>query len=264
MRGCNGHARRPAARVPAERTRPATRGPWRIGLAIDGGAKLGRGRQTLGIPAQMLASHAHAGFLAVVRQHRFEVGAHDGVLLAQRWIGQPFAGAQIVDRLVEEPRPAVGAAPDHHAVGAGLLEGRVDVVERVDVAVDDHRQTGRRLDVGDERPVGMAVIEIAARAAMHGQHLDAALLGDAREVGGVAVGRIPARAHLERHRQLHRLDRRLENLAAWTSSRISEEPAWPLTTFFTGQPKLMSMIAAPRSSLSLAASAITSGSQPAS
>ena len=52
--------------------------------------------------------------------------------------------------------------------------------------------------------------------------------------------------------------------AAWTSSRISEEPAWPFTTFFTGQPKLMSMIAAPRSSLSLAASAITSGSQPAS
>src|SRR5688572_5470795 len=52
--------------------------------------------------------------------------------------------------------------------------------------------------------------------------------------------------------------------AAWTSSRISEEPAWPLTTFFTGQPKLMSMSAAPRSSLSLAASAMTSGSHPAS
>ena len=51
---------------------------------------------------------------------------------------------------------------------------------------------------------------------------------------------------------------------AWTSSRIREEPAWPLTTFFTGQPKLMSMSAAPRSSLSFAASAITSGSQPAS
>ena len=48
------------------------------------------------------------------------------------------------------------------------------------------------------------------------------------------------------------------------SSRISEEPAWPLTTFFTGQPKLMSTMAAPRSSFSLAASAITSGSQPAS
>ena len=37
-----------------------------------------------------------------------------------------------------------------------------------------------------------------------------------------------------------------------------------LTTFFTGQPKLMSIIAAPRSAFSFAASAITSGSQPAS
>ncbi len=52
--------------------------------------------------------------------------------------------------------------------------------------------------------------------------------------------------------------------AACTSSRISEEPAWPFTTFFTGQPKLMSMMAAPRSSFSFAASAITSGSHPAS
>ena len=51
--------------------------------------------------------------------------------------------------------------------------------------------------------------------------------------------------------------------AAWTSSRISDEPAWPFTTFFTGS-RLMSMIGAPRSSFSLAASAMTSGSQPAS
>src|SRR5579863_9588793 len=46
-------------------------------------------------------------------------------------------------------------------------------------------------------------------------------------------------------------------------SRISADPASPLTTFFTGQPILISMIAAPRSALSLAASAISRGSQPA-
>ena len=34
--------------------------------------------------------------------------------------------------------------------------------------------------------------------------------------------------------------------AAWASSRISAEPAMPLTTFFTGHPILMSIIAAPR------------------
>src|SRR6185312_15153513 len=52
--------------------------------------------------------------------------------------------------------------------------------------------------------------------------------------------------------------------AARPSSRISAEPAWPFTTFFTGQPKLMSISAAPRSALSFAASAMTRGSQPAS
>ena len=52
--------------------------------------------------------------------------------------------------------------------------------------------------------------------------------------------------------------------AASFRSRISADPASPLTTFFTGQPMLMSMIAAPRSSLSFAASAISAGEQPAS
>ena len=48
------------------------------------------------------------------------------------------------------------------------------------------------------------------------------------------------------------------------SSRIRAEPAYLLTTFLAGQPKLMSMIAAPRSWFRRAASAMTSGSQPAS
>ncbi len=46
------------------------------------------------------------------------------------------------------------------------------------------------------------------------------------------------------------------------TSRISAEPAYCPTTLRTGQPKLMSMIAAPLSSCSFAASAIEAGSQP--
>ncbi len=53
--------------------------------------------------------------------------------------------------------------------------------------------------------------------------------------------------------------------AAAASSRISAEPAcWPSATFFTGQPKLMSIRSAPRSTAKRAASAIAAGSQPAS
>ncbi len=45
--------------------------------------------------------------------------------------------------------------------------------------------------------------------------------------------------------------------AALLTSRIKAEPAQPLTTFLTGQPMFMSMISAPMSSFSFAASAIT-------
>ena len=52
--------------------------------------------------------------------------------------------------------------------------------------------------------------------------------------------------------------------AAPARSRMRAAPAALLTTFLTGQPKLMSMTAAPRSTQRRAASAMTSGSQPAS
>ncbi len=53
--------------------------------------------------------------------------------------------------------------------------------------------------------------------------------------------------------------------AAAASSRISAEPALcPTATFFTGQPKLMSIRSAPRPSAIRAASAIAAGSHPAS
>ncbi len=52
--------------------------------------------------------------------------------------------------------------------------------------------------------------------------------------------------------------------AACFRSRISAEPASPLVTLRTGQPMLMSTIAAPRSSLSFAASPISRGVQPTS
>src|ERR1700759_743489 len=47
-----------------------------LDLAVHGGTEFGRRRQALGVPAEMLACHAHAGLLAVVRQHRLKVLAH--------------------------------------------------------------------------------------------------------------------------------------------------------------------------------------------
>src|SRR5260370_28375747 len=54
-----------------------------LGLAIDGGAELGRPRQTLRVPNEMLARHAHAGLPALGFQHRLEVRTDGGVLLGK-------------------------------------------------------------------------------------------------------------------------------------------------------------------------------------
>ena len=87
-----------------------------------------------------------------------------------------------------------------------------------------------------------AGIELAARAAVHGDHADAAGFGDSREPRRVAAVLVPAGAHLQVTGRSTALTVASRMRAACTSSRISAEPAWPLTTFFTGQPKLMSMM----------------------
>ena len=46
---------------------------------------------------------------------------------------------------------------------------------------------------------------------MHGDHLDAAVFRDLGEARGVLVGIVPALAHLQRDRQLHRLHRRFQD-----------------------------------------------------
>src|SRR5476649_894776 len=94
----------------------------RVGLAVHRETELGGRWQSLRGPAEMLAGHAHAGLVAVVREHRLEVLAHDRILLDQRRIGQPLAGAQVMDSLLQEPRAAIGVAADHDAVGARLVE----------------------------------------------------------------------------------------------------------------------------------------------
>ena len=95
----------------------------RVGLAIDPATKIGRCRQALRVPTEVLARHADAGFVAVVIEHGFEMAPHRGKLLGQPRIRQPLSGAQIMDRLIEEPRPSVGATPDHHAIRTRLRQG---------------------------------------------------------------------------------------------------------------------------------------------
>src|SRR5579885_1379268 len=212
----------------------------------------------------MLARHPDAGVSAVMKEDVLVMLQHRLELLCKRWIGPARSGPQIVHHLGREPGAAVGATADHDSVSARLQARGVHILEGRDVAVDDHGNPHGILHRAHELPIGASLVKLAARAAVDRHHANAALFRDLREARCIAVGGVPARPHLERHWKSHGPDGRLENARGCASSRISAEPAWPFTTFFTGQPKLMSMIAAPRSSLSRAASAMTSGSQPAS
>jgi hypothetical protein len=113
--------------------------------------------------------------------------------------------------LARKPGPALGAAPDHDAVGAGGGERRARVLEADDIAVDHDRDAHRLLDPAHEIPIGGAVVELAAGAAVHRDHANAARLGDARQLRRVAAGLVPAGAHLERDREVDRRDRGLHD-----------------------------------------------------
>ncbi len=66
------------------------------------------------------------------------------------------------------------------------------------------------LDASDGAPVGLALIELAARAAVHRHHADARLLGTACEDWRVECAFVPAEPHLDRHRHLDRANHGLD------------------------------------------------------
>ena len=106
-----------------------------------------------------------------------------------------------------DPGTAIDPAPDHHAVGSGLLKGGPGAVAVDDVAVDQNRHRYGPLDRRDGGPVGDALVKLVAGAAMNGDGLGADRLGARRDLGGVAAGVVPTEPHLDRHGHVNRLDR---------------------------------------------------------
>ena len=66
------------------------------------------------------------------------------------------------------------------------------VGDRKDVAIDDNGKRRRFDDRANTAPVGRACEELAARAAVDGNELDALSLGAACEFGGVSRLVVPA------------------------------------------------------------------------
>ncbi len=82
--------------------------------------------------------------------------------------------------------------------------------ETVDVAVDHERDRDRVLHRAHRAPVGAALVELVAGAAMNGDELHAGILRAPREFGRIDAIAVPAEPHLQRDRHLHRRHGRLD------------------------------------------------------
>ncbi len=165
--------------------------------AHDVGAEAGASRQAAGVPGDVLPGESEASVGAEMGEHGVIMGKQQGALGVEVGFGSVGAGTEVVGDLGGEPRAAVAGAADHDAICAGQGFGGGGVLWGVDVAIDDNGNGNGLLDVGDERPVGDAGVELLTCAAMDDDHPYAAGFGDLGHAGGVQAGVVPAHAHLE-------------------------------------------------------------------
>ena len=86
----------------------------------------------------------------------------------------------------------------------GVLHGH-------DVAIGNNWNGDGFLHCGDKPPVRPSIVTLGAGAAMNRHHLNAFFLGDTGQLRGVAVGLVPAGAHLQGDWDVHRPDRCLND-----------------------------------------------------
>ena len=145
-------------------------------------------------PAQMLSGVAQPDIDAMMGEHFVVKRADERKLFAERRWRFAFSGREITRKLAGKPRPALRAAADHHRVGSGCRQRRVGIVEVVDVAVDHDRDRHALFDGAHRRPIGAAVIELAARAAMHRDERDAGRVRRAAPAPARCANRRPSQA----------------------------------------------------------------------
>src|SRR6185369_13240561 len=122
--------------------------------------------QTLGVPADMLAGEIYAGVRSIKPEHLAILLEHRRELLVEARVGPMSSAAKLAHHLSEKPGSSIGAATDHHAIGTGLTQRLARILDRANVAIDDHRHRHGFLDVPDEAPVSLSLVHLAARAAM--------------------------------------------------------------------------------------------------
>ena len=153
----------------------------------------------LEIPAQLLAGFQQGDVLALVLHRQLDL-PHGGVPpLTQRRQGRDGSALQRGLRLLEQPRIAEAAPPDHGHVRAGELQDAHRVLRGEDVAVGDDRHGHRLLHLPDGDPVRLPAVHLGTGAAVDGDGADARLLQHFCQLHRVDAALVPAPAHFYRH-----------------------------------------------------------------
>src|SRR6516162_1730004 len=121
----------------------------------------------------MLARMAKPNAQAVVTADIVIEGTDKSKLLHKRRGCFRNAAVELAADLAGQPGLSLRAAPDHDGIGARGLERADRTLIRGNIAVDDKRKASRLPHLAHCRPVRVALVELAARAPVHGNHLDA-------------------------------------------------------------------------------------------
>ena len=169
-----------------------------------------------------------------------------------------------MQKVAKYPRAPLRAAADHQAVCAGYAQNFKRLLRSRDISIGDHRNVYGIFNVANGRVLRLTPVAAGPRAAMDGECLDAAAFSAMRAIVTAlrCSGSHPVR-NLSVTGTSTAATTRARISATSRSSLSSAEPASFLQTFLAGQPMLMSIICAPRSTQAFAASASCAGSDPA-
>ena len=143
----------------------------------------------------LAAGLGHGKPFALVLAHFVNLRAQGVHPLVQRRLGGGGLPQKRRAHAVKQPRLAQGAAPDHHTVAPGALQKFQRTLGGGHVAVGQHGDRHRRLDLGDRLGVDGRHIHLLARAPVYRQQVGAVCLALLGDLDACPVGFVPADAH---------------------------------------------------------------------
>ena len=152
------------------------------------------------IPAHVLAHFGDGGVLLLPGAHHFTMADGSFDHLFKGRIDDWLPGQRRAD-LRKQKGIAQRSTADGQPVAACLSQGTQGGIGRYDIAVEQHGNAHRLFYARDSLPSGLTGILLLARAAVDGEQIGSALLGDMRKLGRAQVIIVPAQAHLDCDRQ---------------------------------------------------------------